>query len=359
MKNVLGAVQPGRPLVPVRVLFGLLLCVQSVTAIRAYARDGYFVHHFHVPDLPPALVAPAGVYLAILAVRLMAALLVVFGRTVRLSLAVSGLGLVYSFLLDRLQFHHNRYSLALFALLLSLCAPRGRGQRPVSAFPVWLARVQVSLVYLASSGSKLLDSDWRSGVVLADRISRHTGEAISRGVPAWLISALAGSRGSSILALGAIVTELGLAVLLWHHRFRRRAIYVGLCFHFLIEATSRVELFSWIMAAAYGFFVIQDEGGRTLHYENRGAARWLAHVLKGCDWFARFRFVPFEPDVVTRNGTSRQSFVLTDRDGLRYVGASMRARVAGAIPLFFPLWPALALVARLSRSRDAATNADS
>ena len=349
--SVLERIQPGRTIVPVRVFFGLLLCVQSAMAIREYGRSGYFAEHFHIPDIPEALIAPRSLYVGLLAARLIAALLLVFGRTVRLAAAVSGLLLIHSFLSDRLQFHHNRYSLALFALLLALCAPRGRGREPVSTFPIWLARVQVSLIYLASSGSKLLDPDWRCGVVLADRITRHTAEAIGRGVPSAVLSLLSSPRGSSLLALITIGTELAIAVLLWNRRWRKRAIYLGLGFHLMIEITSRVELFSWVMLAAYGFFVTPDVEARTIHYENRGVARALASLLRVVDWFGRFQLVPFEPDAITPKG---QALVLTDRDERRYVGKQLLARTASSIPVLFPLWPMFALWARVARSRDAA-----
>lgn len=352
--SVLERMQSGRPLVPVRVAFGILLGIQSAMAIHEYGRVGYFAEHFHLADIPDALVVPRSIYVSLLAARLIAALLLVFGRTVRLAAAVSGLLLVYSFLSDRLQFHHNRYSLALFALLLALCAPRGRGRVAVPVFPVWLARIQVSLIYIASSGSKLLDRDWRSGVVLTDRIGRHAGEALAKGVPPWILSALCSPRGSSLLALLTIGTELSIAVLLWNKRWRRRAIYVGLGFHLLVALTSRVELFSWVMLAAYGFFATPDFEARTLHYENKGGARLLASALRVLDWFGRLRLVPFEPDSVTPRG---QALVLTDRDDRRYVGKELLARTASALPLLFPCWPLLSLWARIERSRNTSATA--
>lgn len=341
-------VQPGRPLVPVRIAFGLLLCTQSISSIRTLGRDGYFHEHFHISDIPDAFVASRSVYVALLAARLIASLLIIFGRSVRLSFALSGLALLYTFLSDRLQFHHNRYSLALFAILLALSAPRGRGREAVSSFPIWLARIQVSLIYLASSGSKLFDRDWRCGVVLGDRIARHTAEAVAHGVPSGLVAALSSPRGSSLLALLTIGTELALSVLLWNRRWRRHALYLGLCFHLMIELTSRVELFSWVMLSAYGFFVREDVQARTIHYENRGFSRFLGNALALLDWFDRFRIIPFEPDGKTPKG---QAMVLTNRDGRRYVGNELAARTASAVPVLFPLWPLLAALALVTRSR--------
>lgn len=346
--------QNGRTLVPVRVAFGLLLCWQTITSIRVFARDGYFREHFHMPDIPDSWALSHSVYVALLAARLFASLLIVFGRSVRLAFAVSGVALLYTFASDRLQFHHNRYSLALFAILLALSAPRGRGREAIAAFPAWLARIQVSLIYLASSGSKLCDPDWRRGIVLADRIARHANESLARGVPSGVLSALSSPHGSSLLALATIGTELSLSILLWHKRWRKQALYVGLCFHLLIELTSRVELFSWVMLSAYGFFVREDVFSRTIHYENRGLSRLCARLLLVLDWFGRFRMIPFEPDGRTPKG---QTLVLTDRDGRRYVGKEMAARTASATPLLFPLWPALSTLAFIGRSRTRAKRA--
>ena len=90
-------------------------------------------------------------------------------------------------LVSRTHFHHNRtfLTILLFGLtllpvgrVLSVDAwlARRRG-RPlvddVRLWPLWLLRVQVSLVYVASGTSKLVDPDWFGGLVMWDRVVRR------------------------------------------------------------------------------------------------------------------------------------------------------------------------------------------
>ena len=77
-------------------------------------------------------------------------------------------------LCDRFEYHHNRYALFLFSLLFSFAPSErsfsiiGQADDPRHG-PLWaqrLVQAQVSIIYLASGLAKLLDADWRGGVVL-------------------------------------------------------------------------------------------------------------------------------------------------------------------------------------------------
>jgi len=245
----------------VRVAFGLLLLWNAVRAARELAR-GYFGDVFHWPLLPEALVPSPAVYSVVVGVQLVLAMLVVAGRwRARGALFASAVLGSYVLSCDRLQFHHNRWALFCQALLLSL-APCDRsfrfGPRLPCVGPLWAARLvglQLSIIYVASGASKLLDPDWRSGVVLLERFHLYASHAIATGVPERVMNALAQPAAASVLAKGAIATELFLAVGLWPARTRWFALCWGTAFHLIIEATSRVEGFTWLVLASYLVFV--------------------------------------------------------------------------------------------------------
>ena len=86
--------------------------------------------------------------------------------------------------------------------------------------------------------------------------------------PAWLVDRLVQPEVGGALAALAIATELFLAVGLWLPRTRAFALSAGRdSFHLTIEATSRVESFSWLTLAAYGFFVTPDTRARRFAYD--------------------------------------------------------------------------------------------
>lgn len=243
-----------------RVAFGVLLVANAVRALRELA-GGYFGAVFHWPLLPDALVPSRDAYALLVAVQLTLALLVVAGRwRAREALLASALLGTYVLLCDRLQFHHNRWALFCQAFLLSF-APCDRsfrlGPRLPCVGPLWAARlvgVQLSIIYLASGGSKLLDADWRGGLVLLERFQLYASQAIAAGVPAVVMNALSQPAVASIVAKSAIATELFLAFGIWPSRTRLFALCLGTGFHLVIEATSRVESFTWLVLASYLVF---------------------------------------------------------------------------------------------------------
>jgi hypothetical protein len=219
---------------------------------------------FHLSVLPEALVATPPVAIALLVLRGLLAVAMFFGVRAVETTALSSFLLLHQLLSDRLDYHNNRYALALYgiALLPALFVQSAsKVQDPTEALlPV---RLQCAVIYLASGGSKLVDGDWRGGVVLAQRIATFGGEAVRRGVPRGLVTFLGEPSVASLLAKGAIAIELSLALLVfvpfrgkpvWRH-LRTSALLVGLLFHLTIEATAKVEGFSLLTLAAYLAFL--------------------------------------------------------------------------------------------------------
>ncbi len=251
----------------VRVALGVLLFMNALRAEGELGR-GYFGDAFHWPLLPESLVPSHGLYAALVLLQLVLAVLVVVGLRARDALLASALLGTYVLLCDRLQYHHNRWALFCYAGLLAF-APCDRSFRVHAVAgsrvgPLWaarLAQLQVSIIYLASGGSKLLDPDWRSGRVLLERFHLYAQAADETDVGARLLQRVSHPPVAGTLAMLAIATELFLAVGLWPRRTRVFALCLGVCFHLAIEATSRVEGFTWLTLAVYALFLTPDMRG--------------------------------------------------------------------------------------------------
>jgi hypothetical protein len=327
-----------------RIGFGLLLLNEAWLATQQLRGAGYFGGYFHQPFLPEGLVPSEGVYEVLLAAQWIAALLVVAGRGARPALLVASGLLVYTMLCDRLWFHHYRHTMAAFATLLAF-TPCDRyfvlGRPPdATPGPLWARSAilaQVSLMYVASAGSKLFDPEWRGGQMMLGMIRGFARIMQSRGVPAGIVGAMQTPLGASLLAKGAIATELSLAVLLWWPRTRRLALWVGLVFHLMISQMTPVRLFTIEMLLVYLLFTTPDVGARIVRYDP--SRHTLFHVVESLDWLRRFK-------LVSKEGTA---FTVVDRDGEEKRGIRAFAVLFGALPVLFAAWPLVAAAAHFRR----------
>jgi hypothetical protein len=327
------------PVRAARVIIGLLLLASAVRA-AVELRAGYFGDVFHWPIVPEALVPPRSVYALIVLAEAILGAMVTVGLHARVSLFASAVLGTYVLLCDRVQFHHNRWALACYALLLAF-TPCDRRDPP--AGPLWaarLAQVQVSLIYVASGGSKLLDPAWRDGRVILGRLALYGWQAVMAGVPQSVIDFMSEPGPARALATLAIATELLLSVGLWPRRTRAFALWWGVWFHLTIEATSRVEGFTWLTLAMYALFATPDVRARKLVYDaSHPRERTVARAIAALDWLARFERQP------RASSGGGRGLVVIDRDGSSRTGLRAAAAVARAIPLLFPLWVPLAVVA--------------
>ncbi len=342
-RSFLDEVRDTQALAGARVAFGLLLLYQAWETASEQLHEGFFGSHFHVPFVPESFVPSERTYALVLCAQAVCGVLVVLGHFARPALFFSACAIAYAMLCDRLHFHHNRWALACYAAILSfspcdraraLGVPKGA---PTTGplWAVWLARVQVSIIYLASGTSKLLDGDWRSGRVLYDRFVRYGGAAIDNGAPERVVSFFQQESVAEFLSKGAIATEIFLAFALQTRRLRIAALLIGLCFHSMIELTSRVELFSFTTLAAYLLFATPDARARSLHFDpTRRKAVLLAWLVRGLDWLARFEVSAWKPDAIARS----RSFVVTDREGKPHTGFRGVLVLMRALPLAFPIW---------------------
>jgi hypothetical protein len=325
-----------------RKVLGVLLLVAAFRAARDL-QYGYFGDAFHWSILPEALVASRPLYTAIVLAQAIVAAMAALGLRARQALFASSLLGTYVLLCDRLQFHNNRWALACYALLFSLTPCDRRDAREGPLWAARLAQVQVTLIYLASGGSKLLDADWRSGRVILERFAMYGYQAVDAGVPRAVIDRLSEPTSARALATLAIATELLLVVGLWPRRTRAFALWWGVWFHLTIEATSRVESFTWLTLAMYALFATPDARARRIVYDpSSPRTRALARAIERLDWLARFEVQPQSPQ-------SGAGLVVVGRDGRRATGLRALAAVARCTPLLFPLWIPLELAAATPR----------
>jgi hypothetical protein len=348
----------------VRACLGAILFWHALGAARELETAGYFGDAFHLPLIPESLVATRTVYTLIVAVRLIAAVLVTVGSFPRAALLTSALLGTYTLLCDRIGYHHNRYALDCYAFLLAFAPcnrswilpgpPSTAASRTGFLWAQRLAQLQVSIVYLASGGAKLLDEDWRNGVVLGQRIVDGAHIAIAHGVPKEVLDVLMRPASASAISKMAIATELLLVFTLWSKRTRVFALWWGTWFHIMIEITSPVETFTWLTLAMYALFATPDVGARKLFFDpSRGKGVVLAGVVASLDWLGRFDVRGWEPDALKKGHV----IVIVRRDGSRATGIRAVAMVARCVPVLFPLWAPLALLASFTKGGEASARA--
>ena len=106
--------------------------------------------------------------------------------------------------------------------------------------------------------------------------------------------------------------------------------------------------------AIYALFVTPDVGARKLFFDpSRAKGVILSRLVILLDWFARFEVKPWEPDRLKKGHV----IVVVRRDGSRATGVRALAMVARCVPLLFPLWAPLALLASFTKGGEASARA--
>ena len=115
-----------------------------------------------------------------------------------------------------------------------LRAKRGKPVGPdrVCILPLRLLQIEFAQVYLFSSLTKMLNTEWNRGIVLERSLQSHWATVFGVWVSNWV-----GPRVAQIAGLGAIYYELLASFLLFVPWTRRWVIAVGLAFHLGIQAT--------------------------------------------------------------------------------------------------------------------------
>lgn len=325
------------------------------------ARAGVAYHdHFWHPFVSWFPELPLAVWSAMLWVGAGAAVLMTVGLWTRWATATAFTVVAVNLLLSTTHFRHNRTFLAILlggvALMasgrvLSLDAwwARRRTGRTAPAtialWPLWLLRVQVTLVYLASGISKLVDPDWISGLVLWDRVVRYRHVLEPTPLPGWAVDLLNERWFHYLLGPAAVATELLIAVGLWFGRTRLAAVWLAVVFHVMIEVSAAVEVFSLAALAALSIWVTPTTRDRVMLV---GGTGWLSTavppLLRAGDWYGRFR--------VERTGARGPLVRVLDRDGTTSAGPEALGLLLSRLPLTFPVAGPYRAVRRVVRRAD-------
>ena len=265
------------------------------------------------------------------------------GVLTRLSTTVAFVVVAGNLLVSQVHFRHNRTFLAILLGGLALVPAgrvlsvdawrrRARGAHPLPptgpTWPLLLLRTQVSLVYLASGISKLVDPDWLSGLVLWDRVVRYQHELDP--LPDGVVDLLTTRSLYWLVAPAAIFIELSLGVGLWFARTRLAALWLAIVFHLSIEVSAKVEVFSYGAIAALVIWVTPAARDRVVRLRTDDpAARALAAAVRTLDWFGRFRVEPARP--------GDPAVTVVDRDGRILSGRAATRLVLTRLPVTFPV----------------------
>lgn len=333
-----------RAIALLRILLGPIVVVHLWTFHARAAAGDYFAHRFYIPFFEGWPVLELDVYVALLRVGIAAAIAMALGAFTRLATFACFAVVTFNTLSNQLFFHHNRAFLITVLFGMTLLRPGGalsvdawwrrrtRGARS-RGVPYWrlvLVRGLACTPYLASGTSKLIDPDWFGGVVMYDRVLRHRHLAEARGVPGWLLDAIATPGLHAVFWKFIVLSEIYIGLGYWFRRTRTSAIFLALGFHVIIEITSTVSVFSYLGVAATLLWVEPRRRTRTLRVDPADpAAARLARRVRRLDWLQRF-------DVREVSGAT-PSIALTDDAGHRFTGRAAAREAHVRLPLLFPV----------------------
>lgn len=246
-----------------RILVGavsfVFLSIQSVFVMRVTSGEWMSVpYSSSIPVLPERLL-PAFILASLVLSILFAAGYRTRAVGVTLCLVVG-----YSQVIDQQAYGNHMYLLLIVLFLLTLANSGGRfsiderlgrATHLTPYWPVFLLKVQLSIVYFFGAVSKI-NSFYLSGEGMVEDLSNGLLFSLPS---AWQLPVV-----SIPLAVGSVMTELFLAVALWSSRSRPAAIVVGVAFHTVIVAmmephkTPVLTAFGFLMFAMYLQFVNLD-----------------------------------------------------------------------------------------------------
>ena len=253
MPDALATLTGPRPLGLTRIIVGVAAVIRGIVAWDILTRfDTPLVVRMPVVGWLPA---PGGfASFLVVAVWLTAAVALTFGWRVTMSGTVLGASIA-AYLFADYQTYSNHLYLMLLLVILLVIADSGaaltpkRSDRTVVTWPITLIKLQISLVYVFAAITKL-NEDFLTGRVLASTVDGGIFE---------LPDALRTPDFLTIVAVGAVVNELFVAIFLWRPRFRGAAIVLGGGLHvtiaMLIAPVAELAVFSLLMLSTYPLFL--------------------------------------------------------------------------------------------------------
>ena len=313
-----------RALALLRVLVGPVVLLH-LRPFLADSLDGHVYRDaFYEPYAAWYPELPDPVYIGLLWLAAASAVAMSLGLLTRVTTATTFAIVAYNLFLSTTHFHNNRAYLVIVLGLLAL-APCGRELsmdawlrrrrgRPAldltaPAWPLWLLRFECAAIYAASGFSKLIDPDWFGGTVTWQRVVRVRDELEASPLPEWAISIVTNRSFHTGAAKIAVLTELFIAAGLWWRGTRYLAVWVAVVFHFGIDISASVQIFSFLAIAVLVVWAVPSSRDRVICIdETSSRQRRFGSLVRGLDWLARFRVEPAAPgsplELVDRDGTT-------------------------------------------------------
>ena len=321
----------------------LLEAANSAGTLLHLAQPGVI----HAPFVPSAPQVSAGLAWGLIGLWVLAGLAFLVGWQTRLAGALLTITLVSVLLLDQQLYSNHLYLLVLLVGTLTVADSgaaisldaRGHEERDVPAWPVWLLRAQVSIVYGYAALAKL-NLDFLSGSVVA--------ASLRRDGPLAFPDAWRSAEPMLVLAVMAICLEAFLAVALWSRRWRPAALVAGLGLHAGITGwlspTYQLLVFSLAILPVYLVFLDAAPASRVVVWDDGCGfcAAWV-RWFRRLDWLRVLRFVPRSQLATAGLPVSEQEAaealqLVTPRRV--YAGFAAVTRIAELLPVSF-LWAPL------------------
>lgn len=349
-----------RALALVRILVGPIVIYHLWPFVEEMWQGRYYADYFYAPWAEWLPVAPRPLYFVMLSATLVSACLMSLGYRTGWSSGYTAFFVTYNFFSSETFFRHNRNFLVLILLMLTL-VPAGRvlsldarrtsppPDAQASLAPLWpmyLMRFEVVCVYSASAISKLLNPDWRSGLVLLTRSRWYEPKLRASLLPDFVVDLVTNPTFHGWFATFAIASELSIALLLVSGRFRYAGAFLAVSFHAIIEVALSVQIFSYLAIGALLIWATPVTRDRALVFDAADpaatrAVRWIERL----DWLARFRVEPAA-------SASSETLRLVDRDGGAYRGKRALRRALMLCPLTFCFVAPLVLLDNLRSNTD-------
>ena len=252
LNNLFDSYVDALPVVFARAVVGLACVVRAFEGwrfgSRVLAPDTLKAH------ILPGLTVPPEVLWLLIPAWAVSAILFSLGLALRVSGSVLTLCLFSMLLMDEQLYSNHLYLLSLEVLLLTLAGgpPPWRAKAAtVPAWPVWLLKYQLSVVYLFAAVTKIVPT-YLSGAVLFLTLKKEGFFAFPQ--PLRTLPVL------SILAAASIMVEIFLALALWSPKYRKVGAITGALFHtaltllIISDATLQLVVFSLAVLAIYPLY---------------------------------------------------------------------------------------------------------
>ncbi|MBM3726712.1 MAG: DUF393 domain-containing protein [Acidobacteria bacterium] len=238
-----------------------------------------FLSFIPVLDLLPG---PA-FQLTLQAVFVLAALAILFNRSLGAACTVLGLTILLAVVSSKAYYGNNKTMCGIMLLLAGLYHPRTG---------VWFLRAQFVLVYFGAGLNKLLDPDWQSGLFFDHWASAR----LKNPFYLWLAPQLPPLVAGKLFCWVTIGTELALAAAFMAPRLYPAAIWVSLLFHAsLLEFTGTTfTMFFYVMEASVLVFVTWPHELTILYDGGCGICNRIRRFVERLDFDRGFQWEAFQ-----------------------------------------------------------------